>query len=248
MGNRKEINFRIPFKVYDKGLKDNYYLTNYFFVLIKRNQHDVLIFTKKELFTFYNVIRDSTKKKVENKFEEFLNEFTDEENNIKLSNYSLNDIIMVSMDFHDFNLKNHFFMITNYEWKKFYNYNGGTSITKLFMIFSTHKKNMIKRDSNHTHTVEKYPEFSYFYISKLAKTLDYSQNTIKKCLEILEENKLIKVAKDKDRVNDGWFIKGNTIVVDYYSKDEETTSDIEIEYAKKYLERKFTKNKGGMNY
>ena len=48
MENRKEINFRIPFKVYDKGLKDNYYLTNYFFVLIKRNQHDVLIFTKKE--------------------------------------------------------------------------------------------------------------------------------------------------------------------------------------------------------
>lgn len=242
---RKYYEHSVPKSIYKKGIENNNYLINYLFVTSHRNLSDVLIFTKKQLFKFHKVSNVKTKEQIIVDMENLLKEFAlnKDDENINLNNYGLNDTIVIELDMSLIEYESPFGLISNYELKKICNYDGKTAgLGKILLFLIRHKIVMYKR-SGKENTVENLPEISYFYKNRLAEELHMARGTIDSCIEVLENLEIIKTDKENfHKTYDGIIHPSQLIVTNFYANDEESTSDLELLYGKKYLDRKFFEN------
>lgn len=240
--HRKFYKYRIPKKVFLKGIENNNYLINYLFITTHRNLNDVLTFTKKQLFEFHKVSNTQNKKQVILDMQISLNELgrDDVNKNIGLNDYGLNDLITVELDMFNVEFCNPFGLLDGYELKVLNNYDGKrVGFGKLLLVFLRHKIIMLKRN-NPNDTVESIPEISYFYKNRLAEELHIARGTIESSIKLLEDLKLIKTTTGNFiKTYDGTIHKGETIVTNYYADKSNSSAELELTCGVKYLERQF---------
>ena len=238
---RKEYNHHIPEEIFFKGIENNNYLINYFFITTHRNLSDILFFTKKELFEFHKISNAKTKEQVIVDMESCLKEFAlNKDEEIDLGKYGLNDVITVKLDLINIEFKEPYAMINNYELEKLMDYSDNkVGFGKLLLFYTRHKLRRYKRSDDGI-SVDALPEISYFYKNRLAEKLNMARGTIDSCIEVLENLKLIKTdVANLHKTYDGIIHRGEFMCTDYYAKREDSTADLELMGGKKYLDRKF---------
>ena len=238
---RKEYNHHIPEEIFFKGIENNNYLINYFFITTHRNLSDILFFTKKELFEFHKISNAKTKEQVIIDMESCLQEFAlNKDEEIDLGKYGLNDVITVKLDLINIEFKEPYAMINNYELGKLMDYSDKKiGFGKLLLFYTRHKLRRYKRSDDGI-SVEALPEISYFYKNRLAEKLNMARGTIDSCIEVLENLKLIKTdVANLHKTYDGIIHRGEFMCTDYYARREDSSADLELMGGKKYLDRKF---------